>query len=75
MQNVKPDRETFAFTEDSLLCQVHPILQLAVLRLNLFSSDVPAEGTCKHYIILRSMANYNIIRKLLILPKMVRADS
>ena len=40
-----------------------------------FRTAVPAEGTYKHCIILRSMANYNNRRKLPILPKMVRADS
>ena len=43
--------------------------------INLFSPGVPAEGTCKHYIVLRRMANYNTRRKLPILPKMVWADS
>ena len=37
----------------------------------LFSPGVPAEGTCKRYIVLRRMANYNTRRKLPILPKMV----
>ena len=40
-----------------------------------FRTAVPAEGTCKHYIVLTSMANYNIRRKLPILSEMVWADS
>ena len=38
---------------------------------NPFRTAVPAEGTYKHYIVLTSMANYNIRRKLPILPEMV----
>ena len=40
-----------------------------------FRTAVPAEGTCKHYIVLTSMANYNIRRKLPILSEIVWADS
>ena len=36
-----------------------------------FRTAVPAEGTCKHYIVLTSMANYNIRHKLPILSQMV----
>ena len=39
--------------------------------INPFRTAVPAEGTCKHYIVLTSMANYNIRRKLPILSEMV----
>ena len=41
----------------------------------LFRTAVPAEDTCKHYIILRSMANYNTRHKQPTLPEMTQADS
>ena len=44
---------------------------LALQKINPFRTAVPAEGTYKHYIVLRSMANYNNRRKLPILPEMV----